>query len=246
MISHRLDQLPPFQHNYPMKTLKTYIQNSTWKNLLASEFAAQYMKSLEEKLISDYQSTAIYPPVEDIFTAFNLTPFENIKAVIIGQDPYHGPNQAHGLCFSVQPNIKIPPSLMNIYKELHSDLGIKIPTHGNLISWAQNGVLLLNTHLTVEASNPMAHKKYGWDQFTDKVIELINQKKENIVFILWGSPAHAKAKNVDPTKHFILKSVHPSPLSSYRGFFGCKHFSQCNEFLISKGISPIDWRIPPI
>ena len=226
-------------------SFKEFLLDSSWKNLLTPEFNNPYMIDLEKNLTHDYQSTEIYPPANQIFTAFNLTPFENIKAVIIGQDPYHGPNQAHGLCFSVQPNIKIPPSLMNIYKELHSDLGIKIPTHGNLISWAQNGVLLLNTHLTVEASNPMAHKKYGWDQFTDKVIELINDKKENIVFILWGTPAHAKAKNVDPTKHHILKSVHPSPLSSYRGFFGCKHFSKCNDFLISKGISPIDWTIPP-
>lgn len=201
------------------------------------------MQALEEKLQQDYSHKIIYPSKENIFSAFNLTPFENVKAVIIGQDPYHGPNQAHGLCFSVQKGVKIPPSLVNIYKEIESDLGIKMPNHGHLVSWAEEGVLLLNSLLTVEGGKPMSHKNYGWDKFTDRVIELINEKKENVVFMLWGSPAHAKAKNVDPDRHHILKTVHPSPLSSYRGFFGCKHFSKCNEFLISKKIKPIDWKI---
>lgn len=223
-----------------------YLHDSTWKNLLKSEFDKPYMHELEAKLRVDYQEKIVYPQPSDIFTAFNLTPFEHIKTVIIGQDPYHGPGQAHGLCFSVQPGVKIPPSLKNIYKELESDLGIQTPNHGCLKAWALNGVLLLNAHLTVEASNPMAHKNYGWDQFTDRVIELINEKKENTVFMLWGSPAHAKAKNVNPEKNCILKSVHPSPLSSYRGFFGSKHFSKCNEYLISKGKAPIDWSIPPM
>ncbi|MBC7538222.1 MAG: uracil-DNA glycosylase [Bacteriovorax sp.] len=228
------------------KPLKDYLLDSSWKKLLKSEFDKSYMLELEAKLRIDYQENIVYPKPTDLFSAFNLTTFDNIKAVIIGQDPYHGPGQAHGLCFSVRPEVKIPPSLKNIYKEIESDLGIKMPNHGCLKAWAMNGVLLLNAHLTVEASNPMAHKNYGWDQFTDRVIELINEEKENIVFMLWGSPAHAKAKNVDPEKHCILKTVHPSPLSSYRGFFGSKHFSKCNQFLISKGIAPIDWSIPPV
>lgn len=223
-----------------------YLSDTGWRKNLSSEFEKPYMQELASKLKIAYSQKTIYPLPSDIFNAFNLTPFESVKVVIIGQDPYHGPNQAHGLCFSVNPEIKIPPSLVNIYKEIESDLGIKMPTHGHLKSWAQNGVLLLNTHLTVEGLNPMSHKKYGWDQFTDRVIELINQKKENIVFMLWGSPAHSKAKNVDSKKHYILKTVHPSPLSSYRGFFGSKHFSKCNEFLILKGKTPIDWSIPDL
>lgn len=227
------------------KTLQTYLTSPTWTNLLQAEFQKPYIQTLEQKLCEDYATKTIYPTPENIFSAFNLTSFENVKVVIIGQDPYHGPNQAHGLCFSVQPGIKIPPSLANIYKEIESDLGIKMPKHGYLISWAEQGVLMLNSILTVEDGKPMSHKNYGWEKFTDHVIDLINEKKENVVFMLWGSPAHSKAKNVDPKKHFVLKSVHPSPLSSYRGYFGCKHFSQCNEFLKSKGIAPIDWSIPP-
>lgn len=227
------------------KPLLDYLHDPTWKKLLQDEFKQPYMQSLEEKLRVDYKTKTIYPTPENIFAAFNITSFENVKVVIIGQDPYHGPNQAHGLCFSVQPGIKIPPSLVNIYKEIESDLGIKMPTHGYLKSWAENGVLLLNALLTVEDGKPMSHKNYGWEKFTDRVIDIINEKKENVVFMLWGSPAHAKAKNVDPNKHYVLKSVHPSPLSSYRGYFGCKHFSLCNEFLKSKGITPINWSIPP-
>lgn len=231
----------------PLTTsLVNYLHEPTWKNLLQDEFEKPYMHALEEKLREDYKTKTIYPTPENIFSAFNLTPFDSIKAVIIGQDPYHGPNQAHGLCFSVQPGIKIPPSLANIYKEIESDLGIKMPAHGYLISWAEQGVLMLNALLTVEGGKPMSHKNYGWEKFTDHVIDLINEKKENVVFMLWGSPAHAKATNVDPKKHYVLKSVHPSPLSSYRGYFGCKHFSLCNEFLKSKGIAPIDWSIPPV
>lgn len=226
--------------------LPDYVQDKTWKKLLTPEFTKPYMHELESKLRTEYKTKEIYPAPNDIFNAFNLTPFNKIKAVIIGQDPYHGIDQAHGLCFSVQPQIKIPPSLANIYKEIESDLGLKMPPHGHLISWAEQGVLLLNSILTVEAANPMAHKKLGWEQFTDHVIDLINEKKENVVFMLWGAPAHKKAKNVDATKHYVLKTVHPSPLSSYRGYFGSKHFSLCNEFLKSKGIAPIDWSLPPL
>ncbi|MBP9682526.1 MAG: uracil-DNA glycosylase [Bacteriovorax sp.] len=221
--------------------LSYYLHDPTWNRLLKEEFSKDYMKSLEEKLKDDYEHKVIYPNPDDLFSAFNLTPFEKIKVVIIGQDPYHGPQQAHGLCFSVQTGIKTPPSLVNIFKELESDLGIGRPSHGNLKSWAENGVLLLNTLLSVEAAKPMSHKNYGWDQFTDRVIDIINENKENVVFLLWGSPAHAKAKAVDSKKHLILKSVHPSPLSSYRGFFGCRHFSLCNEYLMKNGLSSVNW-----
>lgn len=227
------------------QSLKDYLIDSSWKKLLKPEFEKEYMHELEAKLRVAYQEKVIYPRPADIFAAFNLTSFDKIKVVIIGQDPYHGPNQAHGLCFSVQAGIKVPPSLANIYKELQSDLGLNMPKHGCLKSWAENGVLLLNALLTVEDGKPMSHKNFGWEKFTDHVIDLINEKKENIVFMLWGSPAHSKAKNVDPQKHYVLKSVHPSPLSSYRGYFGCKHFSLCNQFLESKGIKPVDWSLPP-
>lgn len=225
------------------KNLEDYLTDKSWKKLLKEEFSKDYMQALQAKLRSEYQEKIIYPKPSDIFSAFNLTSFDKVKVVIIGQDPYHGPDQAHGLCFSVQPQIKIPPSLANVYKEIESDLGIKMPPHGHLKSWAEQGVLLLNSILTVENGNPMAHKKLGWEIFTDHVIDLINEKKENVVFMLWGSPAHTKAKNVDLHKHFVLKTVHPSPLSSYRGYFGCKHFSICNDFLKSKGLAPIDWSL---
>ena len=230
-----------------MQTLKpflTYLNDPIWKSYLKTEFEKEYMLTLHKKLALDYQTKTIYPKADDLFSAFNSTPFEKVKVVILGQDPYHGAQQAHGLCFSVQPGVKVPPSLSNIYKELSSDLGFEIPNHGHLQSWANNGVLMLNSLMSVEEGSPMSHKDYGWDQFTDFVIELINQKKENVVFILWGSPAHKKAKNVDIKKHFVIKSVHPSPLSSYRGFFGSKPFSKTNDYLISKNISAIDWSIP--
>lgn len=214
-----------------------------WSDFLELEFQKSYFCKLSNILESEYSTKTIYPTKENIFAAFNLTPFEKVKVVIIGQDPYHGPNQAHGLCFSVQPDVKIPPSLANIYKEVESDLNIKMPPHGHLKAWAEQGVLMLNSILTVEEGKPMSHKNLGWETFTDHVIDLINEKKENVVFMLWGAPAQAKAKNVDPKRHCILKSVHPSPLSSYRGFFGCKHFSQCNDYLISKGITPINWQL---
>jgi uracil-DNA glycosylase len=228
-----------------MNSLKSHLSSKSWYKFLKNEFSEPYMLTLEQKLHHDYATKTIYPTPENIFAAFNLTPFEDVKVVILGQDPYHGPNQAHGLCFSVQPGIRIPPSLANIYKEIESDLDIKMPKHGYLKSWAENGVLLLNAILTVEDGKPMSHKNYGWEKFTDHVIDLINEKKEHVVFMLWGSPAHLKAKNVDTSKHLVLKCVHPSPLSSYRGYFGCKHFSQCNDYLVSSGLEPINWSIPP-
>lgn len=217
---------------------------SSWNQYLAPEFEKPYMVELIRFL--DKEKSAgkiIYPPEQDIFSALNLTPLDKVKAVIIGQDPYHGKGQAHGLCFSVRKEIKIPPSLVNIYKELESDLGLKAPPHGNLVSWAEEGILLLNNVLTVEDSKAGSHHGKGWEIFTDKIIEVLNKEKSNLVFILWGSPAQKKASSVDDKKHCILKSVHPSPLSSYRGFFGSKPFSQTNNYLASKGIKPINWQI---
>lgn len=215
-----------------------------WKSALALEFDEPYMIELDKFLEKETKAgKVIYPKESNIFAAFNLTPFDNVKVVIIGQDPYHGPGQAHGLSFSVPRGVKIPPSLVNIYKELKDDLGITPPDHGHLESWARQGVLLLNNVLTVEDGKAGSHHGQGWEKFTDKVIEILNQKKENLVFILWGAPAQKKAAAVDTKKHFILKSVHPSPLSSYRGFFGSKPFSQTNEFLKAQGLKEIDWKI---
>ena len=189
------------------------------------------------------QGKIIYPPGSLIFNAFNKTPFDNVKVVILGQDPYHGAGQAHGLCFSVQDGIPPPPSLVNIFKELHDDIGIDIPRTGNLTHWAEQGVFLLNASLTVRAGEPMSHAKIGWAQFTDTVIKTISEKKKNVVFLLWGKFAQEKKILIDEAKHLILKAAHPSPLSAYAGFLGCKHFSKTNTFLMSKGIDPVDWKI---
>jgi len=216
----------------------------SWKELLSHELKMPYMEELRTFLLhEEKEGKSIYPPSENIFAAFNLTPFDQVKLVILGQDPYHGPDQAHGLCFSVKPGVKLPPSLVNIFKELKEDLGILPPGHGCLDAWARQGVLLLNNVLTVEDGKAGSHHLKGWEKLTDKIIDLLNEKKENLVFILWGSPAQKKAQKVDEKKHFIIKSVHPSPLSSYRGFFGSKPFSQANNFLISKGLEPINWSL---
>lgn len=216
----------------------------SWKELLGGELDQPYMAELRTFLVQEEKSgKTIYPQKQDIFAALNLTPFDQVKVVILGQDPYHGPNQAHGLCFSVKPGVKIPPSLVNIFKELKEDLSITPPKDGTLEAWARQGVLLLNNVLTVEDGKAGSHHLKGWEEFTTKIIELLNEKKENLVFILWGSPAQKKAQKVDDKKHFIIKSVHPSPLSSYRGFFGSKPFSQTNSYLKSKGIKTIDWTL---
>ncbi len=216
--------------------------DKSWKNKLSAEFEKDYMIELFKFLAEEEaKGKVIYPKKEDLFSAFNYTTFENVKVVIIGQDPYHGPDQAHGLSFSVRPGVKVPPSLRNIYKELNDDLGIDIPEHGYLVDWATQGVLLLNNVLTVEASKAGSHQKKGWEKFTDKVIEILNNEKENLVFFLWGSPAQKKGSKLDKDKHLILKSVHPSPLSSYRGFFGSKPFSKANNYLKEMGIKEIDW-----
>lgn len=221
--------------------LINYLKDPAWLEVLEEEFNQPYFKKMEEELSAAYKEETVYPKKEEIFTALNLTPFNKVKVVIIGQDPYHGPNQAHGLSFSVKHGVKTPPSLVNIYKELESDLGIAIPKDGNLEAWANQGVLMLNNQLTVIAGKPMSHKNIGWDKFTSKIIELLNEKRENLVFILWGAPAQKKAKAVDHKRHHIIHSVHPSPLSVYRGFYGSKPFSKANSFLKSHSIKPVNW-----
>jgi uracil-DNA glycosylase len=215
-----------------------------WKELLKDEFSKPYFLQITTHLKTEKaQGKTIYPPGSLIFNAFNTTPPDNVKVVIIGQDPYHGPHQAHGLCFSVQNGIAPPPSLLNMFKELQQDVGMHIPTHGNLTHWAEQGVFLLNASLTVRVGEPMSHAKIGWSVFTDTVIKKIAEKKKHIVFMLWGKFAQEKRLLIDETKHLILKAAHPSPLSAHAGFFGCKHFSQANEYLMSKGIDPINWQL---
>ena len=216
---------------------------NTWDGLLYSEFQKEYYIKLREFLKNEYATQTIYPEMGNIFNALKYTAYEDVKAVILGQDPYHGPNQAHGLCFSVQKGVKAPPSLQNMFKELNSDLGIPIPKSGELTSWARQGVLLLNTVLTVRAGQANSHKGMGWEIFTDRVIELLNIREKPIVFLLWGGPAKTKTKLITNPNHHILSTVHPSPLSAYNGFFGCKHFSMTNEILRSMGEKERDWRI---
>jgi len=215
-----------------------------WKQLLQNEFEQPYFKQIADTLKAEkQQQKTIYPPGPLIFNAFQATPFDNVKVVILGQDPYHNPGQAHGLSFSVPQGIQPPPSLVNIFKEIHSDLGLPIPRHGNLEQWAHQGVLLLNASLTVLANQPMSHSKIGWHHFTDDVIKLISEKKEHVVFILWGRFAQGKEELIDTSKHLVIKSAHPSPLSAHNGFFGSKPFSKANAWLESKGIEPINWKL---
>ncbi len=215
---------------------------SSWKVILKEEFEKPYFNNLIEFVTSEYASNECFPPAEQIFSAFNNTPFDEVKVVIIGQDPYHGQGQAHGLCFSVGKNVKIPPSLKNIFEEIRTDTGSPIPENGYLKRWADQGVLLLNATLTVRAHNAGSHQKKGWEKFTDAVIEKLSTKRENIVFLLWGEPAKKKGIKIDISKHLILNSGHPSPLAANRGYwFGNKHFSKTNEFLIQKGKTPINW-----
>lgn len=218
----------------------------SWYELLKDEFDKDYYKCLTNFLNYEYQNFTIYPKPENVFNALNQVSYENVKVVIIGQDPYHEPNQAHGLCFSVEKDVDIPKSLQNIYKELASDLGCYIPNHGNLTKWAKQGVLLLNSVLTVRRAQANSHKGKGWEQFVLKVIELLSQREEPIVFILWGNNAKALSTKIDLSKHFVLSSAHPSPLSAHYGFFGCKHFSKTNELLEKIGKTPIDWQIENI
>ena len=213
----------------------------SWQEVLQPEFDKPYFENLVGFVKQEYASRTIFPPAGQIFSAFNTCPFIDVKVVILGQDPYHGPGQAHGLCFSVNDGIQFPPSLQNIFKEITSDLGIPAPKTGNLTRWAEQGVLLLNATLTVRASQAGSHQGKGWEEFTDSVIKIISEKSENVVFILWGSYAIKKKALINASKHCILTAPHPSPLSSYRGFFGCKHFSKTNEYLQSVGKTPIEW-----
>ena len=222
------------------------ILKNDWKDLLDDEFNKEYYQTLRNFLTNEYRTRTIYPDKYDIFNALHFTPYKDIKVVILGQDPYHGPGQAHGLSFSVNPGIKIPPSLLNIYKELNSDLGCYIPNNGYLKKWADQGVLLLNTSLTVRAGAANSHKNIGWEVFTDKIISLVNEKEDPVVFLLWGNNAIKKKNLITNKKHLILTSVHPSPLSASRGFFGSKPFSKINNFLISVNKKAIDWQIDNI
>ena len=217
--------------------------NGDWLEALKDEFKKDYYKQLFEKVNEEYRTRLIFPPANDIFNALHLTPLKDVKVVILGQDPYHGNNQAHGLCFSVKPEVEIPPSLVNIYKELHDDLGCTIPDHGYLVKWAKQGVLMLNTVLTVRAHQANSHRGIGWEEFTDAAIRVLNTQDRPIVFILWGRPAQMKKAMLNNPKHLILEAPHPSPLSSYRGFFGSRPFSKTNQFLEANGVEPIDWQI---
>lgn len=217
--------------------------DSQWQEALKEEFQKDYYHELMAKVSEAYENNQVFPPANEVFNALNLTPLSQVKAVIIGQDPYHDVGQAHGLCFSVKPGVKVPPSLVNIYKELHDDLGCSIPEEGYLVKWATQGVLMLNTVLTVNAHDANSHKGYGWEKFTDAIISKVNEEDRPIVFLLWGAPAQKKKKLLNNPKHLILEAPHPSPLSVYRGFWGCKHFSKTNEFLVENGIEPIDWQL---
>jgi len=214
-----------------------------WLNVLRPEFAKPYFNELKSFLLEEKKLYRVYPPGNRIFAAFDYAPFSKVKVVILGQDPYHGDGQAHGLCFSVPDGIPFPPSLVNIYKELTTDLGIPMPKSGNLEKWAKQGVLLLNATFTVRANQAGSHQRHGWENFTDEVIRQLSARHSGLVFILWGSYAQAKEALIDTTKHFVLKAVHPSPLSVYRGFFGCRHFSKTNELLVKAGKEPVDWRL---
>ena len=217
--------------------------SNDWLPVFQGEFRKPYYKQLYQTVMKEYNTRKIYPAPDDIFNAFQLTPFHKVKAVILGQDPYHGEGQAHGLCFSVKPDVEIPPSLVNIYQELHDDCGCYIPDNGYLTKWAEQGVLLLNTVLTVRAHQANSHQGIGWEEFTDAAIRILNEQDRPIVFLLWGRPAQMKKAMLNNPKHLILEAPHPSPLSAYRGFFGCGHFSQTNRFLKANGLDPIDWQI---
>lgn len=214
-----------------------------WDSLLAEEFKKDYYLRLRSILANEYKTQTIYPNMYDIFNALKYTSYSDVKAVILGQDPYHGPGQAHGLCFSVKKGVEAPPSLKNIFKEIKDELGIEPPNHGELTAWTKQGVLLLNTVLTVRAGQANSHKGLGWESFTDKVIELLNERNKPMVFLLWGANARQKTTLITNPAHLILSCAHPSPLSAYNGFFGCGHFKRCNDFLISNGEDPIDWRL---
>jgi len=226
-----------------MSATKVKIEAS-WKEVLIDEFSKDYFTHIRNQLLEEKKKgITIYPPGAEIFNAFDSTPFDKVKVVILGQDPYHGPGQAHGLCFSVKRGVKPPPSLVNIYKEIQKDIGLSIPNTGDLSAWTEQGVFLLNAMLTVRAREAGSHKAIGWQNFTDAVIQALSDKRENLVFLLWGKFAQSKSELVDTTKHHIMKAPHPSPFSAHTGFFGCKHFSKTNEILVKSGQTPIDWAV---
>lgn len=215
-----------------------------WNPILKAELAKPYWAEVQQFVAAERAAHEVYPPVDDVFAALHLTSYADTRVLILGQDPYHGPNQAHGLCFSVRPGVRVPPSLQNIYKELESDLGIEPPAHGNLEGWARSGVLLLNAVLTVRAHEAASHRKRGWETFTDAVIAAVNAKPETVVFLLWGSYARAKKKLIDTSRHVIIESPHPSPLAAHRGFFGSRPFSRANDALVAAGRPPVEWALP--
>ena len=227
-----------------MSEQRTIQLETSWLAHLQPEFHKPYMKELRTFLVAEKQSWTVYPPGGEIFNAFSCTPFDAVRVVVLGQDPYHNQGQAHGLCFSVRRGVEPPPSLRNIYKELSEDVGFVAPAHGELTHWAKQGVLLLNTVLTVRAHQANSHRDRGWETFTDRVINLLNEHKEGLVFVLWGSAAGRKSAMVDEGKHMVLRSPHPSPLSAHRGFFGSRHFSRINQHLVQRGGPPIDWQLP--
>lgn len=219
----------------------------SWLAQLAPEFEQPYMAALRAFLQAEKRAgKRIFPVGDELFNAFNHTPLQRVKVVILGQDPYHGEGQAHGLCFSVQPGVRVPPSLHNIFREIHDELGFPIPAHGHLTAWADQGVLLLNSVLSVECARAASHQGKGWEVFTDRVIDVINREREGVVFMLWGSYAQRKGALIDRARHCVLKAPHPSPLSAHRGFFGCGHFRAANDYLSARGAQPIDWRLPPL
>lgn len=229
--------------NIKIKPIEKIALPEDWKAFLHEEFSKEYMLKIKQKLADERENHTIYPPSNQIFNALNHTSFENTKLVILGQDPYHGIGQANGLSFSVNKGIRIPPSLQNIYKELYSDMESIIPNHGDLTSWAEQGVLLLNTSLTVREAEPASHAQIGWEIFTNRIIEIININKKNVVFLLWGRHAQSKSVLINEINHLVLKAAHPSPFSAHQGFLGCKHFSKANQYLIQNGLSPIEWQI---
>ena len=216
-----------------------------WDELLKGEFQSEYYQNLRAALKREYAEFTVYPPQDEIFNALRHTTYSDVKAVLLGQDPYHGPGQAQGLCFSVRPGVDYPPSLRNIFQELEADMGVPAPPNGSLIPWAERGVLLLNTTLTVRQGQANSHKDLGWTNFTDAIIQKLNEREKPMVFLLWGGNARSKKALITNKKHLILEAPHPSPLSAYHGFFGCRHFSKCNEFLMQHGIAPIDWDLRP-
>lgn len=217
--------------------------HESWKEILIDEFNKPYFSDLKKFLVEEKATHEVYPPGKLIFNAFDQTPFDQVKVVLLGQDPYHGKGQAHGLCFSVPKGIPAPPSLVNIFKEIQTDIGLPVPNHGNLEPWAKQGVLLLNATLTVRANQALSHQNKGWETFTDRVIQILSERKKGLVFLLWGRNAKAKEAFIDTSKHFVLKAAHPSPFSADSGFFGCRHFSKTNEILQKHSIMPIDWKV---